>query len=1341
MMKRFANWIFFIVCLCLLLPSCTNEEISMSVPEAGRAGAGGEVTGSEGMIQDPTTGWWITKKRVPLVGDGRLINTLTGSLISVIGESGGSCLDYIIDKDITNAASLNSELLGVQAVMNTITSVKDVYHTYAPGQTAGFVIKSSSPGLLKLDVINGFWIGLYKDGERVQLKGATSGSGGSLLGLNLLSPSNEDGLLAISVEAESAFDEVRIGVYGVKANVLNTLQIMYAYVGDNPIIPVTKGGDSRFSDASVYDKSSWTYNFWNTDYLVDDEPDNYTTKTPGIVLDFGGAVTVCCGDSPEFKPGMEVGYVMGGFDPVSVSLGNTVLTVYAPDPNKEDEVATMTTGGLVGVTALGTQSSTLSVIIPENAKDGQYVYLKIPGGIKVLDIVRIYYAYIREAVKIDITSLFSVGNDETSNDFYQFHVPDASVGTVEYEIISEPQGASPTLSTETTGRLNNMTVEGDYKVKMTFIATDGNSYSQIVTIHRNKVLSADTACDQLFYSDDDYGTTLGSSDGAEGCVLCVGNWEGENAKLIDRDKQSYVSVINPLTFIGSKALAEIVFSKTDFTTTEKTRIGFALQVSKELLNVDVLNLFSIACKDKNGKTIAEAHGVADGNNGISVGLIGGSSGKVRFSIEVPANIAIHSIELRLNELLTVKLSSLRLYYVFHEPAEGSCSTGASVELGDACLEMVTPASYGAHFNYDAMGGHLANVGGGFNDLTNFIDSKKETYASFGSVVNAGAQMLAVKFDEMKPFQTIGVLLGNDTHLIDVDLLDEFSMALYYKGELVEDMDDFGVLGLQLLGYGGDVMIEATPTTKYDEVRITIGGVLVAESTKLYGLFTRRDDDGNGIPDCSEDNDDETGTLKLYSITQHVCATEENPNEGTVKCVITGGKDGDKIQFRCFKSEESSSKAIDSELSGSSVSFQLPVGDWYITAYLVNSNESSNSSGMSVEIEDFSSVHVMVHPIRTTWTGGNEENHNTDWLRWDNWKEGIPWTCTDVLVPSGLDYYPVLKKEPDSEPEFWGECNYCNRIQFEPGAEVVNTHYLHYESAWVNVALKAGEYNMFAAPLKEMYTGDMFYIGDDQLKKNQITGYATCWLDYVEKDYEVNRFIPKVYQRMWNRSVQNAVNDKNGYVAVDLDDDSWTAPFNLVSQLYEAGQGILVRPGKEGDTGSADTGDGTTGTGSTTTDGTLVFRFPKRYDTYQYYDLETTEAMSNRWETLTRNAADVGRFIYENASGSITFPYHVLLENKRPGDVFLAGNPFMAHINVEKFFELNPAVQEIRFLKKNGGTYSYEKWNKKDTDADVDKRQIAPMQSFLVVVADAYKDMYRYQLNIHYVEEMLEMKKQ
>lgn len=1331
-MKRFANWIFFIVCLCLLLPSCTDEEISIPVPEIGRAGADGAEIGSAGMTQDPTTGLWTTNKRVPLVGDGRIINTLTGSLISVIGESGGSSLENIIDKDITNAASLNSELLGVQAVMNTVTSVKDVYHTYAPGQNAGFVIKSSNPGLLDVNVINGFWIGLYKDGERVQLKGATSGSSGSLLGLNLLAPSNEDGLMAISVEAEYAFDEVRIGVYGVKANVLKTLQIMYAYVGDNPMVPVTS---DHFTFAAVYDKALWTYNFWNTDYLVDDNLANYTTKTPSVLVDVGGAVTVYCKDGAKFKPGMEVGYVMGGFDPLSVSLGNTVLTVYAPDT--EEKVATMTTGGLIGVTALGTQSSTLSVVIPKNAKDGQYVYLWIPGGIKVLDVVTIYYAYIREAVEIDITSLFSVGDDETSNDFYQFHAPDAEDGTVNYKLLSYPDGAKPEWSKTTDNRLNNMTVEGDYQVQMTFTAVDGSSYSQNVTIHRNEVLSADAACDQLFYENDEYGTELGSSDGPEGCVLCVGNWEGEDSKnLIDNDKNSYVSIINPLTLIGSNALAEIVFGKYDFETKEKTRIGFALQVSKELLNVDVLDLFSIACKDKSGQTIADAHGVADGNNGISVGLIGGSSGKVRFSIEVPANISIHSIELRLNKLLTVKLSSLRLYYVFHEPVEGACSTGASAELGDACLEMVTPASYGAYFNYEIMGGHLANVGGGFNDLANFIDSKKETYASFGSVVNAGAQMLAVKFDEMKPFQTIGVLLGNDTHLVDVDLLDGFSMALYHKGDLVEEMDDFGVLGLQLLGYGGDVMIEATPTTYYDEVRITVGGVLVAESTKLYGLFTRRDDNGNGIPDCSEDEQEsETGTLKLYSITQHVCATEQDPPKGTVKCVITGGKDGDRITFRCSNASSSDIIIVDGTLSGSSVSFQLSVGDWYISAFL-------QQDAGDTDIQDFKNVHVMVHPIRTTWTGGNNKAP-TDWLRWDNWKEGIPWTCTDVLVPSGLTNYPVLKENADSETEFWGKCNYCNRIQFEPGAEVVNTHYLHYESAWVNVALKAGEYNMFAAPLKEMYTGDMFYIDDDDLKVNGITGYETCWLDYVEKDYVVNRFTPKVYQRMWNRSVQNAVNDKNGYVTVDLDDDSWTAPFNLVSQLYEAGQGILVRPGKEGATGSGtvDTGDGTTGTGSTTTDGTLVFRFPKRYDTYQYYDLETTEAMSNRWETLTRNAADVGRFIYENASGSITFPYHVLLENKRPGDVFLAGNPFMAHINVGKFFELNPAVQEIRFLRKNGDTYSYDRWNKNDPGSDVENRQIAPMQSFLVVVADAYKDMYRYQLNIHYVEDMLEMKKQ
>lgn len=1301
-MKKFFSFLLILMGLSIVFTACKDDEIALMSLDEGRGSVlDGEAVEAIGMSQG-TDGLWTTSRRIPLVGAGRMINTLTGSLVSVVGENGSSSYENITNLDLEDAATINSELIGAQAVMNTLTSVRDIYHTYAPGQSAGFVIKSSNTGLLNLDVLNGFWIALYKDGERVQLKGAESGSSGSLLGLNLLSPSNEDGMMAIAVTAEVPFDEVRIGVYGVKANVLSTLQIMYAYVGDNPAIPVVNGGDSRFKDVSVYEEGMWTYNFWKPENLIDSDLTNVTTKNPSIVIDLGAALTVCSGNTEEFKPGMEVGYMMSGFDPLKVSLGSTKLVVYASDRDKK--LAELKSGGLVGISALGSNSS-VSVVIPQDAgKNGQYAYLYFPVGISLLDVVQVYYAYIREAVSVDITSLFSVGDDETNNDFYQFPLPELSAGKVHYEFVSGPAGADPRFSDETEGRLNGMTVEGDYKVKMTFEATDNSFYTQIVTIHRNKVWSAEEGCDQLFYKGDEYGTSFGSqSDG--GCLLCVGpSWTGGNPdNLIDQDKSSYVSVINPITLIGSEPLATIKFSK-DFQTTNKTRIGFALQVSNELLNVDVLNLFTIACKDDVGNTIAEAHGVAEGNDGISVGLIGGSSGKARFAIEVDPGKSIHSIELRLNQLLTVKLSSLRLYYVFHEPAEGNCSTGASAELGDACLEMVTPASYGASFNYEEMGGHLANIGGGYNDLSFFIDSKKETYASFGSVLNAGAQVIAVKFNEMKPYQTIGILVGSDTHLADVDLLGGFSMAAYNQGTLVEEQGNGGVLGLQLLGYGSDAMLEATPTQSYDEIRITVGGVLVGKGIKLYGLFTRRDDNGNGIPDCSEGEDEEV-SLKLSSITQHVCALSNN-TDGTIVATVTGGEGNENIELVC-RSLLDKSKTVTKNITlrGISAQFTLPVGDWSITGTW--KKEDNNEE----EIVDFGNVHVMVHPAQTIWTGKNE-SMPTDWLRWDNWSNGIPWTCTDVLIPSNLQSYPELRAkantENQTELEFWGKCNYCNRIQFAPGAEVINTHYLNYEQAWVDVSLISGEYNMFSAPLKETYTGDMFvstFNGTDNIN----TDYAGCWLDYAESTYPANRFTPKVYQRLWNASVQNAQNDDGGYVAVNPEDNFWTAPFNLVSQEYKAGQGVLVCP-KEGEK----------------TQQPYTFRFPKRHAKYEYYDLDTKQSLG-RWETISRNSADVGRFIYEDDLRRVSFPYHVTLENKRPTTMFLAGNPFMAHINVKKFLEANPAVKAIKVVVKNGDKYTY----------NTELTQIAPTQAFLVEVKEAYQSTYRYKLNIHFTEDMLE----
>ena len=43
----------------------------------------------------------------------------------------------------------------------------------------------------------------------------------------------------------------------------------------------------------------------------------------------------------------------------------------------------------------------------------------------------------------------------------------------------------------------------------------------------------------------------------------------------------------------------------------------------------------------------------------------------------------------------------------------------------------------------------------------------------------------VRFNEMKPFQTIGVLLGSDTHLLNANLLEsDIEIIAYHKGNKV-----------------------------------------------------------------------------------------------------------------------------------------------------------------------------------------------------------------------------------------------------------------------------------------------------------------------------------------------------------------------------------------------------------------------------------------------------------------------------------------------------------------------------------------------------------------------------
>lgn len=1308
-MKRFANWIFFIVCLCLLLPSCTDEEISMSVPEAGRVGAGGNDDKQKGGLQLDDYGRWVASERVPLVGIGRVVNNIAPGLVSVAGSQSGFA--NITNLDLTDAASLSG--LEVNLLGNQILSVKDIYRKYAGGQTVGFVLGANEGGVLSLDVLQLFAISLYNDGKLVHTYNAKKE--GETLALNLFSIGNT-GEQALSILADKSevpeFDEIMLATTGVSAN-LGKVKIHYAFVGETPIHEVTASDDPEpiIYDAKIPDIIDGSGNTNDAENLLT-PGDNYE----GCYLDIGTVVVkpehyVDVDLGTSIPVGTEVGFTYEQGSALNLSLFHEIsFATYDASGAEKDKFSS---SSLLGLSVVAGGKGAYSLV----AKESGAQRFRITSGANVgLDAgaMRLLRAYTRKAVAIDPTSYFTTPKEITTpNSFYKFVLPDEGRLTL----------ASAGGVTINGSLVTGMKYGESYPIIVTYRGPDGRSFTMDVTIKCES--RSETECTPTYLTEENHWELAEQNDVA-GVEIISLSGNGEN--IVDNDRANYAYNTTVINLLEHGVLAAVKHNGGAVNREkEKLRVGFTIQNGSELLGVNALKFFSVKLY-KNGTEVGS--NVSVSNQGVSLGLLNGSRNKLRVSIETEEEF--DCVALCTAGLLGVSLNTLRIYYAFYENAD-NCESGEGTF--DACSEIMTPINSNLRINYDWTNfSSLATAVSSFNNLGNILDDDPTNGAVVPVTVQAiGDFTIGFQFNEKRAGEWIGLMMQRPTGLADVQVLSMLSFDIMKGDNVVQTIrgDQEGLLGLNALGFDEKIYLEAYPKYDFDGIKVNVFSLAtVLEDYVFYGVYGLGDANGNGIPDCSEGDEDDGGTDVIYpdKYRYDVC----KPDALVIN--LQGGVTGQvyTLTFAPMTGDSGTEKIEVSIEMPANRRISIPtVTDTYefqAIGYYLNITRSDGTDG------DYpNNIEVYIHPKTSTWKGGAEDAES-DWNTASNWSEGVPWTCTDVLIPVNCTYYPILKSGTDY---------YCNRIQFEPGAEVVNTHYLHYESAWVNVALKAGEYNMFAAPLKEMYTGDMFYIDDEDLKGNGITGYETCWLDYVEKDYEVNRFIPKVYQRMWNRSVQNAVNDKNGYVTVDLDDDSWTAPFNLVSQLYEAGQGILVRPGKEGATGSGtvDTGDGTTGTGSTTTDGTLVFRFPKRYDTYQYYDLETTEAMSNRWETLTRNAADVGRFIYENASGSITFPYHVLLENKRPGDVFLAGNPFMAHINVGKFFELNPAVQEIRFLRKNGDTYSYDRWNKNDPGSDVENRQIAPMQSFLVVVADAYKDMYRYQLNIHYVEEMLEMKKQ
>lgn len=1269
--------LFLAALLTVVFYSCRDEDLLPSVQSFEQGGTRAETASTSGLdvVQDATYGaTYKPNCRVPLVGEGRVINQITKNLVGVLSNSDNK-LEYLVDKNLDNFVSLKG-LAEVNAGL-PILSVKDVnrvYYDSSNGIKVGFLYKDPG-GLLSLNVLQGFWVKTYLKGKE-QDGSSTSGSGDNfqLLNLNLLNVSG--GLSEISFTTTKPFDEVRIGCASISVEVLSGLEFYYAFVGENPKKIAAEKHEYPYAEQERPLHPLSKGDLVNESLIDGPVCELVSGLLGGLTcrVDFGATIPV----------GSEVGYYTTGGGLASISLGATKLNAYDTGDNNPQSINTESG---IGVSALVGGAREFSMILTK--KDTRRLELDLPSGINLLSAVKVHYAYSRDPVEIDVSSYFTIGNDTISTDYY--NLPTPSEGTVIYSLISWPSGAtSPSISGN---HMTGMTVNGDYVVKAVYTREEKETSWSYAVIHRNKK-EAEAGCNTMMIntSGNEGQYTVVESSGSQGGISLF-NKINNRQNLVDGDYTNYAEATNVLSLIQFGSLAG-VHSSQDIALQGggKTRVGFVMQTNNQLLGADVLKFFFIRLY-KDGKEVFS--GLTAENDAVGVGLVGNDGSKLRFYVETDRTF--DQVELWTAGLLNVNLNTFRLYYAFYEPVTCEEYAGTS----EACMEMITAQKHGATINYaETKSSSVASVGATTNNLSYVIDNSQQTAASIVAGVSLISRpTVAVKFNSIRGGQPLGAILRTPGYVLNASVLQNVTIAAYNGGQAVaSESTSSGLASIEVISDAGLAYMEVTPLQDYNEVRISFPSLADAlETVWLSGFYIRPDANGNGIPDCAEELEVQGEIDIVYrDITEHVC---ETTYLGNVRISVDAKPEllGTELTFTCYPYNGNGQKieqeaALQQDNNGYFFELSLPVGDYSI-------------SGLST----YNGLRAQVHPQKTTW---KRNALDTDWNNWNNWTDGSPWGCTNVVIPAGATRYPNLNAW-GSVDKFYGG-NYCANIHFEPGAAVLNTQYLEYDCAYVEMEVQSGMYHMISTPLHGMVTGDMFV-------SPEMPAY---FIPLIGATYREVRHNPVVRQKMYSRAVTTATSgtDPNGTVVATAD---WSRTFNAVAQPYEQAQGIKMMVGNDW--------------------GTFYrLRFPKAYTEYNYYTL------SGGWvkkETLPEGARNMnGKFAYEvigfnpeNAGSSFTFE----LRNEEQGATcFVAGNPFMSYLDIKTFLTENKqSVQAIRIIDSENifggkeGLVRISLGENGDLSFDVAGEQsntIAPLQAFYVEVSGDYASD---NVNITYTSNM------
>ena len=851
MLKKLNKKIYLIATLLLLaLPSMVAATID----------GGGKIEKKVWQDSDPNNENYFKNRRA-LVGPGCTINSI-GDGVKVV--SGTANLQNLCNDDLDDYATIPA-LANVTVGGNPIISVKDNQHYYAGGTEAGFVIcAKSDASILTLDLAKCYKIQFLKDGKAVgKLLEISTGKSVTGLGLSLLTiPGSDQVNKLYTATAPGNFDEIKLVQCGVDAQLGTAINIKYAFVGKAREYTITNNkengiskyaqeqGREAFTLEAHGDKPTKTLGEASRGDVIDEKLTNGYVAVVGALVPVSTPVTVVAkpSDNKEsFPKGTEVGFKFNGFNLANLSVGSGVeLTLF----NKENKE--------IGKYDISNKLLGLGLI--EDTKDGEVV-MRAPAAFSAAKIyfkgigiqvggTSVNYAFVRMAP--DAVShhcpINATSSRDVSGSVNQFQLQHNKDVDVTWTVQSYPKGAADVELVATSGLVSNLSLPGKYVFRAT--AADG-CYEETTLNYAPKYVAEEHGVDILVNKEGEEPKYVLSDKFGGGLIQIFDRMMNRSAILTTSlndfaYREPGVEVAANKGLVGIKTADGSNFADGLNGNTRafngKMKVGFVVSVKATGLDANVLKLYNIKLYNKGNEVTGD---VTTHWDAISAGLIGKEeTRKMCLNVDVPAGCMFDEIVLYKTGVLSADLSQLNIYYAYVADAEADNATTNPIYGAQVVSTNNTNASI--DFANTQMV-QVANIGNGYDELSNLIDDSMDTYLTLPLGVSVSGAIISVNMGKVVDKGQQLVMVTRKLALgLGVNLGDGLKLTTYLDGKEQEELTNWKVLGADVIGSKGDSYAVLNPTKSFDQVRITPVKALSALNNlqiKGFALRTDMNDDG------------------------------------------------------------------------------------------------------------------------------------------------------------------------------------------------------------------------------------------------------------------------------------------------------------------------------------------------------------------------------------------------------------------------------------------------------------------------------------------------------------------